>query len=247
MKKFMKAIVFVTVMCMALSTVAFAAGSVSTTTAPEKIFKVTVTDAGSDQVALYIVEAGDPLTANPLYIDQMGAVDGEAEFTAVLTNKTVEAVDVYVGYATYADLKAEPLKVDTVKLVQPITEVTISKVDTDFVTANGVQQVGAGAALTVNVKAPNGISATDMIWAIRYMDGDVERVKYTESFDISGLGLGTVLKGDVQLGLAFLNGFNREGEEIASVEITDVDAIFMFTGGHGEKYTNADDAANKLQ
>ena len=246
MKKFMKAIAFVTVMCMALSTVAFAAGS-ATLSETEKVLNISVTGAGDDQVALVVTASDATDLSNPLYIDQKGAVDGTASFTAVLTNYDVDAVDVYVGYATYAAENAAPEKIgEDVAITNPITEVTISKVAANFVEAQqGAQQVGEGAALTVSVEAPEGVYATNMIWAIRYMDGDVERVKYTESFDISDLGLGTVLTGDVKLGLAFLNGFNREGEEIASVEITDVDAIFMFTGEHGEKYTNADDAANK--
>jgi len=245
MKKFMKAIAFVTVMCLALSTVAFAAGSAELSET-EKVLNITVTGAGNDQVALVVTASDAADFSAPLYIDQKGAVDGTASFTAVLTNADVDAVDVYVGYATYADANAKPEKIgEDVAITNPITEVTISKVDTEFVTADGAQQVGAGAALELNVEAPEGVYATSMVWAIRYMDGGVERVKYTEAFDISEYGLGTALTGSVKLGIAFLNGFNRAGEEIASVEITDVDAIFMFTGEHGEKYTNADDADNK--
>ena len=247
MKKFMKAIAFVTVMCMALSTVAFAAGT-ATLSETEKVLNITVTGAGSDQVALVVTASDAADFSNPLYIDQKGAVDGEASFTAVLTNYSGDAVDVYVGYATYAEANSAPEKIgEDVAITNPITEVTIAKADTDFVTTNGLQQVGAGAALTVNVKAPKDVYATNMIWAIRYMDGSVERVKYTESFDISGLGLGKLLTGNVELGLAFLNGLDAENpaiDDIASVEITDVDAIFMFSNGT-ELLTNADDAANK--
>ncbi len=238
MKKFMKAIAFVTVMCMALSTVAFA-HSVPQTANADKTFKVTVTDAGTDQVALMVVEAanGNYDFSNPLYIDQQGANAGTAEFTAKIA-KDVTAVDVYVGYASNPTPDNKAAYLGKVDLVQPITEVTIAKVDTEIIqSVAGEQQIGAGVAITFDVEAPKNVSATNMIWAIRYTEDGVEKVKYTEAFDVTEYAIGTVLKSGVQLGLAFLNGFTREGEEIASVEITDVDVIFLFTDGE-EAFTN---------
>ena len=249
MKKFMKAIAFVTVMCMALSTVAFAAGNAELGEV-DKVLNISVTGAGNDQVALVVVEAGAANLDAPLFIDQKAAVDGAAAFTATLTNADVDAVDIYVGYATYAATNTAPEKIgENVEIVNPITEVTITKVDTEIVQGTedlaGAQQLGAGVAITFDVEAPEDVYASQMIWAIRYTDDEGAKVKYTEAFDVSAYGIGTVLTEGIQLGLAFLNGFNRLGEEIDPVTITDVDAIFMFTGGHGEKYTNANDAANK--
>ena len=253
MKKFMKAIAFVTVMCMALSTVAFAAGN-AVLGDTEKVLDITVTGAGDDQVALMVVASDATNFDTPLYIDQKGAVDGTAEFTAVLTNANVEAVDIYVGYATYADKNNAPEKIgEDVAITNPITKVTINKVAADTIlqgteNLNGAQQVGAGVAIKFDVEAPKNVSATNMIWAIRYTDPakpeEGQKVKYTEAFDVSGYGIGTTLKTGIQLGLAFLNGYNRLGEEIASVTITGVDAIFLFTDGE-EICTNSADVDKK--
>lgn len=245
MKKFMKAIAFVTVMCMALSTVAFAAGSVPTTT-NDKTFKVTVTEAGTDQVALLVVEAGAGKTGEPLYIDQQPAVDGKVEFTAKIA-KDVAAVDVYVGYAGFAAEHKDAFEVGNVKLVKPITAVNIKKVGTEFASADGKQQIGAGAAIKFNIEAPADVYAKKMIWAIRYKDeNDVEQVKYTDAMDVSRYGIGTLMTGSVELGLAFLNGFTVKGKEIIKeYEITDVDVIFMFSDDE-EILTNTEgDSGNK--
>ncbi len=249
MKKFMKAIAFVTVMCMALSTVAFAANSVPGTAEADKTFVVTVTEAGAnDQVALMVVDAAkeDYDFSDPLYIDQKGATNGAVEFTAKIA-RDVDEVAVYVGYAANGANPA--IKVGTVKLVQPITEVTIEKVDTKILQATeyenliGAQQVGAGVAIKLDVEAPAGVTASKMIWAIRYEDETgAEKVKYTDSFDkINNLGIGGIVEGSVTLGLAFLNGFTREGEEINPVKITGVDVIFLFEGANNfrqEVFTN---------
>ncbi|MBE7032614.1 MAG: hypothetical protein E7406_00115 [Ruminococcaceae bacterium] len=247
MKKFMKAIAFVTVMCLAFSTVAFATGANDDN--HDKIIDVTVTNAGNDQVALVIVEEGADLS-NPLYVNQTGAVGGTATFEAVLTNVDVEAVDVYVGYATYAEAgNTAPLKVDTVELVKPITEVTIANVSTKIVEGGeaeglkALEQTGAGVAIIFDIVAPENVSATKMIWAIRYIGADAkEHVKYSQIFNVSGYGIGTVLTEGVELGLAFLNG--SEVNEIKPVDITAVDVIFSFSDGE-EVLTNEADAAKK--
>lgn len=249
MKKFMKAIAFVTVMCMALSTVAFAdnRNSAVKSTTDDKTVIVTVTTAGAnDQVALYIVEDKDGASTldAPLFIDQKGMNEGSAVFTAKIA-ADVEAVKVFVGYAANT---GSAIEVGTVALVQPITEITINKLSTDLriQTVEGVQQVGAGVGIKLDVKAPKNVYATDMIWAIRYTDANGDpQVSYTDPMDVADYGIGTLLKGEIDLGLAFLNGFNRAGEEIASVEITDVDVIFLFTGGK-EVLTNSEgDKGNK--
>lgn len=247
MKKFMKAIAFVTVMCMALSTVAFAADNVPETADTDKTFIVNVTEAGAnEQVALMVVEAGDTNFNKPLYIDQKGVVNGTASFKAVLTNASVDAVDVYVGYASKELVNEKVPKLGTVKLTQPVTEVTISNVETTIVSAQGQQQIGAGVAIKFDVEAPENTIATDMIWAIRYLDenGD-EQVKYTDPFKVDGYGIGKTLTKGIQLSLAFLNGFTVKGEvKIKEYEIKKVDAIFLFSDGE-EVLTNEDDWNNE--
>jgi len=228
MKKFMKAIAFVTVMCLALSTVAFAAG-----TAPEKIFNVTVTEAGNDQVALYIVAEGGSLTDDPLYIDQKGAENGTAEFTAVLTNATVDAVDVYVGYATYAAGNTTPLYVGTVKLEEEVTEITVTKinaVEVERAEEGAESDYGYGFACGFNVTGvPSGCYAKQMVWAITYKVPGTEttRTVYSEAINVEEYRIGDVVDGNIKLGIAVANG-SRLRPDVEEVTIESVDAIFLF-------------------
>lgn len=251
MKKFMKAIAFVTVMCMALSTVAFAAGSLGEPTA-DKTFTVTVTDAGTDQVALLVVEKdADRATATPLYIDQKPADNGTAAFTAKIA-KNVAAVDVYVGYATYAAEHNEAYKVGTVTLSQPVTEVTITNVNCtwelyhDDSEGSTMEQSATGAVISFNFEAPEGVSSSQMGWQITYVDPVTKENKtvYSDAFDISEYSLGSVIESgsNVTLGLAFLNGSEKNG--IGSVEIVDIKARFLFVGEaleDGSQYIMAED------
>lgn len=249
MKKFMKAIAFVTVMCMALSTVAFAANSVPEIADADKTFVVTVTEAGeNEQVALMVVAKGADFS-NPLYINQQAADEnGETTFEAVLSNAEAEEVDVYVGYA--ANTTGSAVKVGTVKLEEPVTNVVIEKAAATVIPTEdiveGSDQTGAGVYATFNVTAPEGTSAAQMIWAIRFTDAEGDKVKYSDPIILADYGIGSVMSGSVQLALAFLNGSKLN--EIDPVSITAVDAIFLFTGADDfeqEVLTNPADAANK--
>lgn len=236
MKKFMKAIAFVTVMCMALSTVAFAAGSVPET-ALDKTFQVTVTGAGNEQVALMVVAAGAENFNTPLYIDQKPAVGGNATFTAVLTNTDVEAVDVYVGYASNQLENGKAPKIGTVKLVQPITEVTVSNVICTWndYKGEGMEQNATGAVLEFTVAAPEGTAATKMVWAIDSA-AFTNRTKYTEVYDMTDYGIGTIINNSqVKLGLAFLNGSDLN--DIEPVEIENIRAYFLFVNSDNTEKT----------
>lgn len=233
MKKFMKAIAFVTVMCMVLSTVAFANEAAKSDT-DDKTVIVTVTTAGTnDQVALMVVEATGTTPnrdfSNPLYVDQKGAEDGAATFTAKI-DADVNAVDVFVGYANNGDNPA--VHVGKVDLVDVITEVTVVMADSGFVQGDNLkaqEQTGAGVWGEFTVKAPDEVEASQMIWAIRYTDekGDPQ-VKYSDAIDVADYHIGNMLAGSIKLGLAFLNGSVLN--EINSVTITGVDAIFLFVG-----------------
>lgn len=254
MKKFMKAIAFVTVMCMALSTVAFAETGAVLDETTEKVLNITVEGAGTDQVALVVVDADAEENdfSDPLYIDQQAAVSGTATFRAVLTNADADAVDIYVGYSSWGGNAARKIG-ENVAITEPVTAITVTKapdqdviLDAEFAgTLKGDDQTGAGVAATFEVVSPEGAIATNMIWAIRYIDKDGKpQVGYTESIGISGYGFGSVSCGSVKLGIAFLNGSDLR--EINPVDITAVDAIFLFEGGK-EVFTNeAADEGNKL-
>lgn len=248
MKKFMKAIAFVTVMCMALSTVAFAAGTLGEAT--DKTFTVTVTGAVTDQVALMVVAAveGDDNPAydfsNPLYIDQKAAAgaEGKAEFTAKIA-AGVDAVDVYVGYASNTTPGNKAAYLGEVELVEAVTEITVTKVKAEAAIENNTEaesDIGEAWTIDLTVTAPDGVYATDMVWAITYEDSseaDGEKTVYSEPMEIDDYSIGSVVDGDVTLGVAFNNGSTLRG--LGSVTVKTVDVIFMFSNDV-EKATDED-------
>lgn len=221
MKKFMKAIAFVTVMCMALSTVAFA-NSVPENADADKTFVVTVTKAGSsDQVALMVVDAAknDYDFSDPLYIDQKGATNGAVEFTAKIA-RDVDEVAVYVGYAANGENPA--IKVGTVKLNAPITEVAITKTESGAVIGSDGR---LGMYATVNFTAiPDGYSLNAMIWALELKEGGYKYTKAIEGLEDYGYG---VLSGDTKFSAIMDIPENLEFSGKA-------DAIFLFVKSGAE-------------
>lgn len=235
MKKFMKAIAFVTVMCMALSTVAFAANEGILTKVDEKTLDVTVTAAGpNEQVALYIVaESATASTADtPLFIDQKGADNaGRADFTAKFDG-TVEAVRVFVGYA--ANTSGSAVDLGAVTLKEAVTKVTVTKANVTLLKEKQAESdIGQIYTVAFDVEAPQGstVTATNMIWAITYTDevNNVTDTVYSEAVDASGYGIGAVMDGAVTLAVAFNNG--SVGRDLDSVDIDTIDAIFLFSDG----------------
>jgi hypothetical protein len=242
MKKLMKALALATVMCMLMSVAAFAS---SATLADEatKTLSITVdTATGAEQVSLVIVEANTSIaTENILFVDQKAAADGTATFTAKIAGD-VEAVDVYAGNATYAAANsAAELVAEDLALTAPITEASVSVVETKI--AEGKQttadpnHTGGGVGMKVNFTLPNGVTPVKVIWSIR----SGEAVYYTPSIDISGL---SALEGDVQLGASFING--SIVDDIETIEIDSANAIFLFSD-QSEVFTNEADAANRAE
>ena len=152
----------------------------------------------------------------------------------------------FVGYAANDTGKA--IDLGKVELKEKITKVTVTKLGADSIdNVPGEQQIGAGVWGDFAVTAPEGVEAAKMIWAIRYAD----TVKYSDAINVADYHIGNIVSGSVKLGFAFLNGFNRAGEEIDPVEITGVDAIFLFVDTDGtdfedqEVYTNDADKGKK--
>ncbi len=237
MKKFIKAIAFVTVMCMALSTVAFAAaeGTATQDATDYKQVNVTVTGASKDeQVALLIVPKGAGTSSATIhYIDQKAAVetaggDVEASFTAPLDVTDGTEVDVYVGYSS----KGAAINLGTFTISQPTTEITITKTkEAEVVDVAAESDLGYACALKFTVDAPEGVSAKQMVWAIEYTpNGAAEsKMAFSDAIDVSSYGIGTIVSGSVTLGVAFSNGSVER--EIKAATINSVDAIFLFTDG----------------
>lgn len=112
MKKLMKAIAFATVMCMLLSTAAFAANPDAVLDSETDYkFDVTVTTGSAEQVALLILKNGteleDAASGDILYINQDEAVAVNGGYAVTFEDVQVDAadvedgmVDIYAGYAT---------------------------------------------------------------------------------------------------------------------------------------------------
>ena len=249
MKKFMKAIAFVTVMCMALSTVAFAADAVgSATKVDDKSLTVTVTEAAAnEQIALYIVaESATASTADtPLFIDQKGAdANGDATFTAKF-NGTVEAVHVFVGYGKFATANNRAADLGAVTLKEATTAITVTKANVTLLKEKQAESdIGQIYTVEFEVEAPQNstVTATNMIWAITYTDGSKTDTVYSKAIDASDYGIGAAMSGAVKLAVAFNNG--SAGRDLRSVTIDTIDAIFLFNDGSEAATANfsADDS-----
>lgn len=131
MKKFMKAIAFATVMCLALSTAAFAAVEVDYAT---KTANITVEGAqAGEQVAIIVTEAG----ATEFTKDTILFVDQKASktFSAKITKAGVEAIDVYAGYATNNTGEAVLVAEDVALEEEEVLELTITLANVQIVNA----------------------------------------------------------------------------------------------------------------
>ncbi len=214
-----------------------------------KYISVTVDGAeAGEQVSLMVVpKDANLLTVPPLYLNQSEAGPlGEAVFPIVVSAAYSE-VDVYAGYSSYAQENNNAVrKIGTVNLDDAMTEVTISNVKTDIISVEGKQAIATGATLKFDVKAPEGVSASDMIWAIRYKENNETKVKYTESFDVPDYGIGLAVENGIVLGVTFLNGLKGANgiDPIAAINIEAIDAIFLFTN-NDEVFTNPEDEGNK--
>ncbi len=216
-----------------------------------KNIAVTVDGAeAGEQVSLMVVpKDANLLTVPPLYLNQSEAGPlGEAVFPIVVSAAYSE-VDVYAGYSSYAQENNNAVrKIGTVNLDEAMTEVTISNVKTEIISVEGKQATATGATLKFDVKASEGVSASRMIWAIRYKEDDKTKIKYTESFDVTDYGIGSLVEEGIVLGVTFLNGLKgaNEIDPVAAKDIEAIDAIFLFTN-YGNVFTNPDDEKNEKQ
>lgn len=213
MKKLMKAIAFATVMCLVLSTAAFAAVEVN----DYETKNVTVTVNGvqkGEQVALVITKDGTDITKeNVLFVDQKAAGTSSASFTATLTGAG-ETIDVYAGYASsgsrilVADnfsLEAPVLEIEVtladVEIVKNITEVTEGEL---VVSTADPDTKGALAILTINVANGTAGAITDMFWTFNLKNDETTEAvtKYYRGDATIAAALGSVLNGDIEIAAA---------------------------------------------
>ncbi len=126
MKKFMKAIAFATVMCLVLSTAAFAAVEVDFDT---KAVDITVEGAQTGEQVALIITKGDAedytfSKDTILFVDQ----NATGEFATTIVGE-VETIDVYAGYASNTGAKAVLVAEDVELTKEEVLELTITLAD----------------------------------------------------------------------------------------------------------------------
>lgn len=153
MKKLMKAIAFATVMCMLLSTAAFAA--VEVTDYATKAVEVTVEGVqNGEQVALIITKDGADFTKeNILFVDQKAAGASTAVFNTVITDNTVETVDVYAGFASNSTSQAVLVAEDVDLTEEIVVEITVTLANVQIV--NDITEVENEAGYVISKADPD--------------------------------------------------------------------------------------------
>ncbi len=188
MKKFMKAIAFATVMCLVLSTAAFAA--VEVTDYATKAVKITVEGVQKgEQVALIVAEAGaEDLNKDTIvFVDQKAAGNSTAVFNATLTG--VEAIDVYAGFASNSKGTAV-LVAEDVALTEEEEEVTITVTLADVEIVDDITETAANAELGyVAHKADEGTKGAVVKFELNVANA-------TETDEIAGMFWGFIVKAD---------------------------------------------------
>ncbi len=217
MKKFMKAIAFATVMCLVLSTVAFAAAEITDYTTKA----ITVTVEGvqkGEQVAIIITKNGADFTKeNILFVDQKAAGASTAVFNTTITEADVETVDVYAGFASNSASAAVLVAADVELTTEEVVEITVTLKDVQIVnditevTENDVvissAEPDTKAALVyfkINVANAEAGDIAGMAWAfvVQNDETEVEATKYAEADSTIVAALGSVLTGDVEIAAA---------------------------------------------
>ena len=254
MKKFMKAIAFATVMCLLLSTVAFAANEDVAVNLATKNVTVTVKNvAAGEQVALIITNgtAADYEFNNTtiLYVDQKAAGSSTAVFNDIAIAEGIEAIDVYAGYATN---QGNAVKVaNDVALTEDVVVTLVEATVIDDITEEpeydeatmGTPNEGTKGSvvyLHLNVTGVANGELTKMFWAFHVDKDGVKDTKYAAG-NVAALGLGEALQGNVEIAAAF---------ESTGYTVEAANAIFLINGedfhtAEGEKLTEI--ISNKVE
>ncbi len=254
MKKLMKAIAFATVMCMLLSTAAFATSTATMDNATTVTVKIEGADANQPLAVVVtpisVTSAAAITSADVKYIDQKTADgDGYAEFT--VDTKGENGVNVFYGYAgapSALKLVATAAQAgDVIEIVgaaEILNATDIEDLANEYGLAETDTEYGSAAVVEFDVELGEGRSVTDMFWSITYTGAEGTDYAYYRA-DAS---IFNVLEGGVKYAIAFSNG-NRNG--LNSVEITAVNAIFKTANADGsgvqEILTNPDDEYRRAE
>ena len=245
MKKLLKAVALATVMCMLLSTAAFAEEAKLPFDQTKDTVTVNVQTIANEQVVLLIVDWDAELATvgddDIQFIDQVKAYStGLAEFGEVAVKTADSKVDVYVGYAGTTPVKLgediDLKKVENITIVSGENAI----IEASSESAEGVK--GYAAAITVNI--PEDLVVEKMIWGFKLSNGS-RRFSKPVSYDGDA---GALIAGATTYAAAFDVGEfkDAEGNVITDtagneVGITGVSAIFLTTDGR-EHFTDSTDA-----
>jgi hypothetical protein len=232
MKKLLKAVALATVMCMLLSTAAFASFGEATGNEETKLINANVVNAGAnEQVVLLIVDKEvEDLAAvedgDIMYIDQKEADSaGAVSFKNIAIKDTETIVDIYVGSAKTGgpQLIGNDVDVSEAKVIT-LVESADAIITASTESAEGVK--GYAAAITVDTK---GLTIDKMIWGFKLADGTR---RYSSVIDVLD---GAFVEGGVQFAAAFDVGYKTD------IEVTGVSAIFLTGEGTDKEATHFTD------
>ena len=237
MKKLLKAVALATVMCLLLSTAAFANYGEATGDKATKLIDANVINAGAnEQVVLLIVAkdvaVADATEADIMYIDQKQAnASGVATFTGIAIKDTETVVDIYVGSAATngPQLIGNDIDIADVKVITLATELGGDAIITTHSESANGKMPGFGAAITVNI--PEGLTVDKMIWGFKLSNENFRRYSTAQKVDPHTAGA-------VQFAAAFDIGYLEEQT------VESVSAIFLTTDGN-EHFTDEADKPNK--
>lgn len=243
MKKLLKAVALATVMCMLLSTAAFASFGEATGDKDTDLVTVNVINAGANEQVVLLIVDGDVADlasvtdAQIQFIDQKEAnASGAVNFGSVAVKEADKVVDVYVGSANTNG----PQKLGEDIDLSAVKNITIAESlgEDAIITAygnSGTDDVTKGFAAAISVDIPEGLTVSKMIWGFKLTNEGFRR--YSTAQDVANEVAGTV-----QFAAAF-----DLGATVDNLEVESVSAIFLTTDGR-EHYTNeSEDAPNKKQ
>ena len=216
------------------STAAFAA--VEVTDFEAKTVSITVNNVEQGEQVAIIITKGDAEdytfeTQTILFVDQKVAESAEALFEAEITDTSVNIIDIYAGYPSNSSANAVKVGNDIPITAETKLTLVAAKVVDDVMadehydpeTMSKVNEEGTkGSVVWLKLNATN-IAAGDltkMFWAFHIEKDGKADTKYTPG-DVAGLGLGTVLTGDVEIAAAF---------ESTGSKVTAANAIFLLKG-----------------
>lgn len=232
MKKFMKALAFATVMCMLLSTAAFATNPAATLDqATDYKFTVTVTTEAdtAEQVSLLVVKSNATLATlqntDILFVGQEDSNGTSATFADIVvdgTKVTDGMVDIYAGYASNSEEAAVCYNDFPVVNVR---EIAITLVETEIVddvtTWNKLTELTEEQKATLNAQLPEREIASMVRAKVNFANTankTIDKVgwefvtgsgsRYAE-LDAAGY---EIVDGDVLMGVTFVNGWKAEFE-----------------------------------